>query len=264
MRRSLAIGILAVFLHLASLSAQQTPAWGDELPPAPALPDSLFALPSVDVAVVWPAPPLNQPPAAVRAIFVNSWAFGGRRFHELIRLADRTEVNAFVVDVKDDTGYLTYRSRCRRRSRSGPIPSSGRRTRASGSGSCASTASTRSRESWSPRIRSLPSASRSGRCITWTAACGVTVSTSRGWMRSTTRSGSMRRNSPPRRCAWASPRSSTTTSAFPTNPRAASRTRSSRRAGSARPSARASTGISSSSASGPGSSASPSPSTSSA
>ena len=46
----------------------------------------------------------------MRAIFVNSWAFGGKRFHELVKLADRTEVNAFVVDVKDDTGYLTYRS----------------------------------------------------------------------------------------------------------------------------------------------------------
>ena len=110
MRRSIAIGIWAVFLHIASLSAQQTPAWGDELPPAPALPDSFFALPSPEIAVVWPAPPLNQPPATVRAIFVNSWAFGGKRFHELVKLADRTEVNAFVVDVKDDTGYLTYRS----------------------------------------------------------------------------------------------------------------------------------------------------------
>ena len=46
----------------------------------------------------------------MRAIYVNAWAFGGKRFHELVRLADRTEVNAFVVDVKDDTGYLTYRS----------------------------------------------------------------------------------------------------------------------------------------------------------
>ena len=46
----------------------------------------------------------------MRAIYVNAWAFGGKRFHELVRLADRTEINAFVVDVKDDTGYLTYRS----------------------------------------------------------------------------------------------------------------------------------------------------------
>jgi hypothetical protein len=64
----------------------------------------------VDLPVLWPAPPLQRPPSIVRAIYLNAWAFGGRRFHELVRLADRTEINAFVVDVKDDTGYLTYRS----------------------------------------------------------------------------------------------------------------------------------------------------------
>jgi hypothetical protein len=110
MRRSVASGILAVLLHIASLSAQQQQGWGDELPPAPALPDSLFALPQIDLAARWPVPPLNRPPEVVRALYVNAWAFGGRRFHELVRLAERTEINAFVVDVKDDTGYLTYRS----------------------------------------------------------------------------------------------------------------------------------------------------------
>lgn len=50
------------------------------------------------------------PPDVVRGIFVNSWAFGSRRFEDLLRLADTTEINAFVIDVKDDTGYLTYPS----------------------------------------------------------------------------------------------------------------------------------------------------------
>lgn len=50
-----------------------------------------------------PAPP-------VRAIYVNAWAFGTKRFYQLVNLAGMTEINAFVVDVKDDTGYLTYRS----------------------------------------------------------------------------------------------------------------------------------------------------------
>jgi hypothetical protein len=64
----------------------------------------------VEVPVRWPAPPLSRPPAEVKAIYVNAWAFGGKKFYDLVRLADRTEVNAFVIDVKDDTGYLTYRS----------------------------------------------------------------------------------------------------------------------------------------------------------
>jgi hypothetical protein len=110
MHRFVLMGVLAGVLHIASLSAQQAPGWGDELPPAPALPDSIFAIPTVELPVHWPAPPLTQPPRPVRAIYVNAWAFGGRRFYDLIKLADRTEINAFVVDVKDDTGYLTYRS----------------------------------------------------------------------------------------------------------------------------------------------------------
>jgi hypothetical protein len=110
MSRTVVLGILAVFLHVASIEAQQLSRWGDELPPAPAFADSLFAVPGLEQPVRWPAPPLNRPPARMRALYVNAWAFGGKRFHELVRLADRTEVNAFVVDVKDDTGYLTYRS----------------------------------------------------------------------------------------------------------------------------------------------------------
>ena len=61
--------------------------------------------------VDWPAPPLVPPPQSVRAIYLNAWAFGSRRFYDLVRLADTTEINAFVIDVKDDTGYLTYPSR---------------------------------------------------------------------------------------------------------------------------------------------------------
>ena len=110
MNRSLAFGILAVFLHVAPLGAQASPRWGDELPPAPAILDSLVTVPGLDQPIRWPAAPLNRPPASMRALYVNAWAFGGKRFHELVRLADRTEVNTFVVDVKDDTGYMTYRS----------------------------------------------------------------------------------------------------------------------------------------------------------
>ena len=50
------------------------------------------------------------PPAPVRAIYVNAWAFGTKRFYGLVQLAQTTELNAMVIDVKDDTGYLTFRS----------------------------------------------------------------------------------------------------------------------------------------------------------
>lgn len=60
--------------------------------------------------IALPPPPPGEPPAHVRALYVNAWAFGSNRFYDLVRLADTTEVNALVIDVKDDTGYLTYRS----------------------------------------------------------------------------------------------------------------------------------------------------------
>lgn len=100
---------LATTLRISALAAQSSAHWGDELQspvlhPVNSLPGS--AAPSLD----WPAPPLLDPPKPLRAVYLNAWAFGGRRFDELVKLADSTEINAFVIDVKDDTGYLTYRS----------------------------------------------------------------------------------------------------------------------------------------------------------
>ncbi len=51
-------------------------------------------------------------PALVRGIYLNAWAGGSsRRSAALLRLADTTEINTFVIDVKDATGYVSYRSR---------------------------------------------------------------------------------------------------------------------------------------------------------
>src|SRR5437867_4131764 len=48
--------------------------------------------------------------SAVKGLYVNAWAFGSHKLWQLVRLADETEINAFVVDVKDDTGCLLYPS----------------------------------------------------------------------------------------------------------------------------------------------------------
>jgi len=66
--------------------------------------------PSSARPVPLPAPPIGPPPSSVRGIYLNAWVFGSKRFYDLIRLADETEVNAFVIDVKDASGYVTYRS----------------------------------------------------------------------------------------------------------------------------------------------------------
>jgi len=54
--------------------------------------------------------PLMPRPAVVRGLYVNRWAALGDRMWQLIDVAKRTEVNALVIDVKDDRGFLLYRS----------------------------------------------------------------------------------------------------------------------------------------------------------
>lgn len=65
-------------------------------------------------------------PNAVKALYVNAWAFGSPRLWSLVRLVDSTDINALVVDVKDDTGCLLYQSE---------VPTA----RAIGAGACART-----------------------------------------------------------------------------------------------------------------------------
>ena len=47
----------------------------------------------------------------VRALYVNRWASQSpKRMHDLIAIADSTEINAFVIDMKDEFG-LNFESR---------------------------------------------------------------------------------------------------------------------------------------------------------
>src|SRR2546428_14092231 len=41
---------------------------------------------------------------SIKGLYVNAWAFGSPKLWQLVRLADETQINAFVGDVKDDTG----------------------------------------------------------------------------------------------------------------------------------------------------------------
>lgn len=66
-----------------------------------ALPDSLLR----------PRAPLVPTPAELRGLYVNRWAALGQRVWQLIDVARATEVNALVIDVKDDRGFVLYRSR---------------------------------------------------------------------------------------------------------------------------------------------------------
>ena len=47
-------------------------------------------------------------PDAVRGVYVTGHSAGGARFNKLVELMDATELNAMVIDIKDDFGNLTY------------------------------------------------------------------------------------------------------------------------------------------------------------
>ena len=50
-------------------------------------------------------------PRKVRGIYVNAWAGGSQnRMDALLDLARRTEVNSFVIDIKDASGYVSHRT----------------------------------------------------------------------------------------------------------------------------------------------------------
>ena len=69
-------------------------------PAAPSPPDSVRRPPQPRVAT----------PRVVRGLYVNRWAALGQRMWDLIEVAKRTEVNALVIDVKDDRGFVLYHS----------------------------------------------------------------------------------------------------------------------------------------------------------
>ena len=68
------------------------------------------ATPAVPDSVRRPPAPLVPTPDPVRGLYVNRWVSLGRKMWELIDVAKRTEVNALVLDVKDDRGLMLYRS----------------------------------------------------------------------------------------------------------------------------------------------------------
>lgn len=49
-----------------------------------------------------------QYPDAIRGVYVTGHSAGGAKFSQLVQLMDETDLNAMVIDVKDDWGNLTF------------------------------------------------------------------------------------------------------------------------------------------------------------
>ncbi len=111
--RSAVMLTLTILFSARLLGAQdaQPPPWRSDLHHGKQRPNYLAEIIPQGLATInLPPPPPGEPPAAVKGLYVNAWIFGSSRLYDLVALADTTEVNAFVIDVKDGTGYVTYRS----------------------------------------------------------------------------------------------------------------------------------------------------------
>jgi hypothetical protein len=100
-----------VFLALSGSCVSSETARGDERQPVAeggVAADSARRSERADTSPT--ALPLVPRPDVVRGLYVNRWAALGERMWQLIDVAKRTEVNALVIDVKDDRGFMLYRS----------------------------------------------------------------------------------------------------------------------------------------------------------
>ena len=106
MKLARSVGAILLWAAIAprGLFAQQLPGSPDSLP-----------LRGVELRYVLPEPLFDEAPhgSTIKALYVNAWAFGSSKLWQLVHLADSTEINAFVIDVKDDTGCLLYPSQVR-------------------------------------------------------------------------------------------------------------------------------------------------------
>src|ERR687887_2453596 len=72
--------------------------------------DTTRAIVKLPDSVARPRAPLMKTPDTLRGLYVNRWAAIGPPMWRLIDIAKTTEINAFVIDVKDDRGLMLYHS----------------------------------------------------------------------------------------------------------------------------------------------------------
>lgn len=111
--RASALGTVALALTLAACEGKGSHDASAQPAPNAAPRARTAAERAADSVAAWRARFGNRVPRpdSVRALYVNAWAAGSRsRMATLIGIADSTEINAFVIDVKESDTYLAYDS----------------------------------------------------------------------------------------------------------------------------------------------------------
>jgi len=101
------IGTIALLSALLACQGEKGAQSGDLSPVS----GGNIAASSTPVKTVSVAPVAHVPtPDTLRGLYVNRWAALGSKLDRLIEIARTTEINALVIDVKDDRGFVLYRS----------------------------------------------------------------------------------------------------------------------------------------------------------
>ncbi|WP_246238906.1 putative glycoside hydrolase [Paenibacillus anseongensis] len=113
------VGILITCLLVLQGCSVKMDAVKEELAPLQSLKHSADTepTPKLEAASKQAAPPVKvsaqrQMPAkqVVKGIYVSAWSAVGNKLEQLIDLVDQTDLNAMVIDVKNDSGQVTYTS----------------------------------------------------------------------------------------------------------------------------------------------------------
>lgn len=115
-RAAVAVLVFAVLILLGTgawfflLRGKQDPQQSETTPgeTQPAASGPVLAAPSDPPEE--PSPALPPAPDSVRGIYVSGPTAGNAYMDDLIAMADETELNAMVIDIKNDDGYLTYQA----------------------------------------------------------------------------------------------------------------------------------------------------------
>ena len=107
--RGAVLAVLSVLAVLAVLAVVAVWFFPSD-PPAPPAPSESVQVVVEPSETVEPAPTLPPAPEAVRGIYISGPMAGSAYMDELIALVDETELNAVVIDIKDDEGHLTYQA----------------------------------------------------------------------------------------------------------------------------------------------------------
>ncbi len=105
---SIIIAIISTLLILTGCTSPKLP--GDQNQASPTPSATLLPTPSATAPVETP-PATAAPKVKAKALYLTGWTVGSmKKVQHFVELAQKTEINSYVIDIKDDDGKVGYQS----------------------------------------------------------------------------------------------------------------------------------------------------------